>query len=135
MMRYELLEHTADLMMKAHGSTVKECFENAAFGMVDQIVDLSLAEGKEKVEISVSGDGLDDMLYNFLSEVLFIFDARRLVLSRFDVRLFPGRLDCTAWGEKLDLEKHSPKQEIKAVTYHELKVDEKEPSVTVLFDV
>lgn len=134
-MRYRTLEHTADLMIKAWGTTLEECFANAAFGMVDQIVDASSAEEREEVDIEVEGEGKEELLYNFLSEVLFIFDAKRLVLGRFDVKILPGRLTAKAWGERFDREKHSPKQEIKAVTYHELKVDEREPSVTVLFDV
>ena len=134
-MRYENLEHTADVMIKAHGSTLKECFENAAFGMVDQIVDVSKVVPRERVDISVEGDSLEDLLYNFLSEVLFTFDAKGQVLGQFDATILKGRLSCQAWGERFDPEKHAPKQEIKAVTYHMLQVNEKEPSVTVLFDV
>jgi SHS2 domain-containing protein len=134
-MRYELLEHTADVMVKAHGVTIEECFENAAFAMIDQIVDASKVGTKQWVDIEVEGDNLEDLLYNFLSEVLFIFDAKHLALTRFDVTILGRKLRCRAWGEKFNREKHAPKQEIKAVTYHELKVDEKEPSITVLFDV
>jgi SHS2 domain-containing protein len=134
-MRYETLEHTADLMIKAHGRTLKECFENAAFAMMDQILDASTARPEEQVEFEVEGDNNEDLLYNFLSEVLFIFDARHLVLINFDVTLLPGRLTCRARGERFDRDRHAPKQEIKAVTYHELKVNEEEPSITVLFDV
>jgi SHS2 domain-containing protein len=135
MMRYEVLEHTADLMVRAHGRTLKECFENAAFAMMDQIVDASAARPLEQVDIEVEGENHEDLLYNFLSEVLFIFDAQRMVLGKFEVTLLPGRLRCRAWGEPFDRERHEPKQEIKAVTYHELRVDEEAPSITVLFDV
>ncbi len=134
-MRYEVLEHTADLMVKAYGRTLKECFENAAYAMMDQIVDASSARLIEEVGIAVEGADLEELLYNFLSEVLFIFDAKGLVLGRFDVALLENRLECKAWGEEYDPEKHSPKSEIKAVTYHELQVNEDEPSITVLFDV
>ena len=48
-MRYEVLEHTADLMVKAYGRTLKECFENAAFAMMDQIVDASSADLSDEV--------------------------------------------------------------------------------------
>jgi len=134
-MRYEVLEHTADLMVRAYGRTLEECYENAAFAMMDQIVNASAARPAEQVDIAVDGENREDLLYNFLSEVLFIFDARRLVLSKFEVTLLPGRLTCQAWGEPFDPERHEPKTEIKAVTYHELKVDEETPSITVLFDV
>ncbi len=134
-MRYEILEHTADVMVKAHGHTVEECFQNAAFAMVDQIVDASTVAPLVEETIAVEGVALDELLYNFLSEVLFIFDARGIALSEFHVTIGAGTLECRARGEGFDPAKHSPKQEIKAVTYHMLHVDEQEPSVTVIFDV
>ncbi|HPT74861.1 MAG TPA: archease, partial [Methanomassiliicoccaceae archaeon] len=66
-MRYEVLEHTADLMVKAYGRTLKECFENAAFAMMDQIVDASSADLSDEVSITVEGTDLEELLYNFLS--------------------------------------------------------------------
>jgi SHS2 domain-containing protein len=135
MMRYENLEHTADVMIKAYGSSLKECFENAAYGMIDQIVDASSVVPRQEERIEVEADNLEDLLYNFLSEVLFIFDAKHIALVEFDVDIQPGKLSCRARGEKFDRERHGPKQEIKAVTYHMLQVNEQEPSITVLFDV
>ncbi len=134
-MRYENLEHTADVMIRAYGSTLEECFENAAYGMMDQILDATSVVARVEEEFSVEGGSREDLLYNFLSEVLFIFDARRLALSVFHVTLQDGMLKCRASGERFDRERHSPKQEIKAVTYHMLQVNEGEPSITVLFDV
>jgi SHS2 domain-containing protein len=134
-MRYENLEHTADVMILAYGSTMEECFANAAYGMMDQIIDANSVDAKVTERFSIEGGNLEDLLYNFLSEVLFIFDAKRLALSVFDVTIEDGGLDCIARGERFDREKHSPKQEIKAVTYHMMQVNETDLSVTVLFDV
>jgi SHS2 domain-containing protein len=134
-MRYENLEHTADVMIRAYGSTLEECFENAAYGMMDQILDASSVRPKVEETFSVEGGSPEDLLYNYLSEVLFIFDAKRLALGIFHVKLHEGRLECRASGERFDRERHSPKQEIKAVTYHMLQVNTEEPSITVLFDV
>jgi SHS2 domain-containing protein len=134
-MRYENLEHTADVMIKAYGSTLEECFLNAAFGMIDQILDASKVRPTVEENITVEAETVEDLLYNFLSEVLFIFDAKRLALVDFNVSISDRRLSCRAKGEGFDPERHGPKQEIKAVTYHMLQVNEKEPSVTVIFDV
>jgi SHS2 domain-containing protein len=134
-MRYENLEHTADVMIRAYGSTLEECFQNAAYGMMDQILDASRVEAKVEETFAVEGGSREDLLYNFLSEVLFIFDAKQLALGTFHIAFKAGGLECRASGERFDPEKHSPKQEIKAVTYHMLQVNEREPSVTVLFDV
>lgn len=134
-MRYENLEHTADVMIKAYGSTIERCFENAAYGMMDQILQVASVEPKVVENFSVEGATKEDLLYNFLSELLFIFDAKRMALSEFHVTVKDGSLECRCLGERFDRERHSPKQEIKAVTYHMLEVNESEPSVTVLFDV
>ncbi|MDD1766991.1 MAG: archease [Methanomassiliicoccales archaeon] len=134
-MRYERLEHTADALIKAHGSTVEECFGNAAYAMFDQMVDVRKVETREGVKVRAKGDDLEELLVNFLSELLYIFDTRKLVLSYFEVAIDGNELTCTARGEHLDLKKHRPRTEIKAATYHMLKVDVGEPSVTVLFDI
>ena len=126
-MRYELLEHTADSMIKAYGSTLEECFENAAYAMFDLILDAESVEKKQAVKVSVEGEDREELLY--------IFDAKKLALSEFRVSITDGRLSCVAEGEPFDPRGHSPKTEIKAVTYHMLKVDPEEPSVTVLFDI
>jgi SHS2 domain-containing protein len=134
-MRYENLEHTADVMIKAYGSTLEECFQNAAFGMMDQILDASKVQPKAEEVVSVEAETIEDLLYNFLSEVLFIFDAKRLALIEFEVEIKGLKLNCRAKGERFDPQRHGPKQEIKAVTYHMLQVNADEPSVTVIFDV
>ncbi len=134
-MKYELLEHTADLMIRSYGSTLEECFQNAAYGMFDQIVDATRVDPKKRVEIAASGENYEEMLFGFLSEFLYILDVHRLVFSRFEVTIKDGALTCIAWGEQMDPDKHLPKREIKAVTYHMMKVDLKEPSITVIFDV
>ncbi|MCQ5376411.1 MAG: archease [Methanomassiliicoccales archaeon] len=134
-MKYKIIDHTADTMIKAFGSNIEECFENAAYGMFDQIVDAEKIEPKIQYTFSVDGEDNESLLYNLLSELLYLFDAKRLAFSKFDVRIEGNNLICTAWGESFDPKKHSPKKEIKAVTYHMLKVDETEPSATILFDI
>ncbi|MBC7108153.1 MAG: archease [Methanomassiliicoccales archaeon] len=134
-MKYTIMNHTADTMIKAFGSSVEECFANVAYGMFDQIVDAEKIEPKIQYTFSIDGEDKESLLYNFLSELLYLFDAKRLLFSKFDIRIEGNNLTCTARGESFDPKKHSPKKEIKAVTYHMLKVDEVEHSATVLFDI
>jgi len=135
MMKYELLDHTADLLMKAGGSTIEECFENAAYAMFDQMVDISTVKPERKIIFRIGRGDLEEMLFDMLSELLYLHDAERMVFSRFEVRFTDDGLECTAWGEYLDTNRHRPKKEIKAVTYHMIKVDPDDPSATVLFDI
>ncbi|HXZ24195.1 MAG TPA: archease [Methanomassiliicoccales archaeon] len=134
-MRYEILEHTADVMIKATGKDLEECFANAAFALFDQMTDASKVWPKEEVRFTAEGHDLESLLFNFLSEFLYLHDAKMLVLSDFKVRINGTALECVARGERFDPVRHKPKHEVKAVTYHMLRVDPNEPSVTVIFDI
>ena len=135
MERYVLIDHTADMMVRAFGDTLEECFGNAAYALFDQTVDLSNVGTGESVDVRVTGIDDEDRLYSFLSEMLFVEDADNLVLREFDVRFDGEDVVCTARGERLDRSKHRVKSEVKAVTYHMMEIDRETPSVTVLFDV
>jgi len=133
--RYELIDHTADLMVKAHGMTLEECFANAGYALFDQTVDLSFIRPERTFEIEAAGEDPEDRLYSFLSELLFLEDCDGVVLCELEVRFEGDRIKCIGKGEILDRGRHRIKSEIKAVTFHMLSVNETEPSVTVIFDV
>jgi Uncharacterized conserved protein len=133
--RYELVDHTADLMVKAFGNTLEECFGNAGYALFDQTVDLSNIRPMTSVTIEVSGDHPEDRLYSFLSELLFMEDCEGLILCELDVRFDNDKVICNAKGEYLDKSIHRVRGEVKAVTYHMMSIDPEEPSVTVIFDV
>ena len=135
MERYILIDHTADMMVKAFGDTLEECFGNAAYALFDQTVDLSGIGTDEEINVRVTGIDDEDRLYSFLSEMLFIEDADNLILKEFDVRFEGDDVVCRAKGETLDRSRHRIRSEVKAVTYHMMEVDREAPSVTVLFDV
>ena len=85
-MRYRTLEHTADVMVEAYGATLEECFANAAYALTDQMLDACKVRPKAEREIVVEGHDHESMLYNFLSELLFVFDVTGMVFSKFTVR-------------------------------------------------
>ena len=134
-MRYELLEHAADVMVRCTGRDLEECFENAAYAMFDQVVDASRIEDSVERTVRVTAEDDEERLYSFLSELLFVMDTESLVFDSFKVSIDGDAVVCVAKGEPLDVNKHHAKAEIKAVTYHMLSVDREEPSVTVIFDV
>lgn len=133
--RYVLIDHTADMMVRAFGDTLEECFGNAAYALFDQTVDLSDVGTGESVDVRVTGIDDEDRLYSFLSEMLFVEDADGMALKEFDVRFEGDDVVCTARGETLDRSRHRVRSEVKAVTYHMMEIDRDTPSVTVLFDV
>jgi len=132
--RYEVIEHTADIMVRCYGKTLEECFENAAYALFDQIADASSVETKLFFDIEAEGDDDESLLYAFLSELLFIHDSESVLLSDFRVMFADGKVMCRAGGETTDRKRHRTKCEIKAITYHMLSVDRRAPSVTVIFD-
>ena len=135
MERYEVLDHTEDLMIKGYGSDLEECYDNIAYGMFDQTVDLRDFTPSETREVDVTGFDDEDALYSFLSELLFIEAYENIVLKEFDVKIDGLHITCTARGELLDRSKMRIRGEIKAVTFHMMDIDRDTPSVTVLFDV
>ena len=135
MERYEVLDHTADLMIKGYGSDLEECYANLAYGMFDQTVDLRDVTPSETREVDVTGFDDEDALYSFLSELLYIEAYENIVLKEFKVKIDGLHITCTARGELLDRSKMRIRGEIKAVTFHMMDIDRDTPSVTVLFDV
>jgi len=139
MKTYELIDHTADVGVKAYGKTLPEVFENAAKGMFDIITDSSEIESVGQYDIELEAPNLDQLLVDWLSELLYIHSAQNLVFGFFKIMEFDEkkpRLSGRVFGEKLNVPKHKIGAEIKAVTYHMLEVKNKKPfSAQVLFDI
>jgi SHS2 domain-containing protein len=135
---YELVDHTADIGVKAYGKTLSEAFENAAKGMFDIITDSSEIENIGQYNIELEAPDLEQLLVDWLSELLFLNSAKNIVFGFFKVELDDKkkRLSAKVFGEKFDISKHKAGAEIKAVTYHMLEVKKKKPfRVQVLFDI
>jgi SHS2 domain-containing protein len=136
MKQYELIEHTADVGVKAYGKTVAEAFEHVAEGMFDIITDESTIDPVGQYDIRLEAPDLEQLLVDWLSQLLFLNDAQNLVFGKFQVTLTGNRLSAQVFGEKYDTKKHRMGAEIKAVTYHILQVSEKDPIFAqVLFDI
>jgi SHS2 domain-containing protein len=136
--KYELVDHTADVGLKAYGKNLSEAFENAAKGMFDIITDSSEIESVGQYEIKLQSQDLEQLLVDWLSELLFLNTANNLVFGFFKVDIDNKNnfLSAKIFGEKYDLSKHKIGAEIKAITYHMLEVRNKRPyRVQVLFDI
>lgn len=138
MQKYELIDHTADVGVKANGNSLSECFENAARAMFDIITDKSEIESVGQYNIELEADDSEQLLVDWLSELLYLNSAKNLVFGFFKVNLknYNKKLTATVFGEKFDFSKHKAGAEIKAVTYHMLEVKKKKPyHIKVLFDI
>jgi SHS2 domain-containing protein len=138
MKKYDLIDHTADVGVKAYGANLAEAFENAAKCMFDIITDNSVVESIGQYNINLEAPDLEQLLVDWLSKLLFLNSANNLVFGFFKVNIDEKKniLVATVFGEKYDISKHKIGTEIKAVTYHMLEVKNKKPyHVQVLFDI
>ncbi len=136
MKKYELIDHTADVCIKAYGKTISEAFEHAALGMFDIITDNSKIESVGQYELEIDSPDLEQLLVDWLSELLFLNSAKNLVFGTFNITISDNHLSAKVFGEEFDTTKHKIGAEIKAVTYHMLEVKNSEPyHVQVLFDI
>ncbi len=135
MERYERLEHTADALVRVHGKDLSERFASAAYALFDQITDAEKVKPKGEIKIVLEADSREQLLVDFLQELLFLNDTEDLVFSKFDVKTDGKKLEAFAWGEKFDEKKHSKRSVVKGVTYHNLEFDDEKGTLTVLFDV
>lgn len=118
---YELFEHTADLGLRATAPDLDTLFAEMARCLSAAILeDPASVRPTTAVSIELAGTDREFLLFDWLKELLYRFDAEHQVFGRFEVRVRSDGLSATAWGEPLDAERHLLNHEVKAVTYHEL---------------
>jgi SHS2 domain-containing protein len=121
---YETFEHTADIGIRARAASLNDLFADAARGWFSVIVaNPESIRPLEEASFRINGDHYDDLLRDWLAELLYAMATRRLVFSDFNVRVEPGGLAATARGEPIDPQRHQL-VEVKAITYHGLKVQQ-----------
>lgn len=139
MMRpFELIEHTADIGVRAFGSSELEVFENAAAGMFSLIADPELVECRDEFDVRAEADDREALLVEWLNELLYLHESQDLLLKRFEVKkLGETELEARVCGEPIDRGRHELMRDIKAATYHMLKLKESSKGWTteVIFDV
>jgi SHS2 domain-containing protein len=120
---YEVFEHTADLGLRVRAPTLDDLFADAGRGLFAILVaNLDAVRGVQQKSYEIAGREADLLLVDWLSELLYTFEAERLLLAEFDVRVDRRGLLAVCHGEPVDLARHQMDYEVKAITYHELKV-------------
>jgi SHS2 domain-containing protein len=121
---FETFEHTADVGLRIRAARLADLFAEAGRGFLALLVeDPETVREEREVRIEVEADGLENLLLDWLSELLYRFETEHLLLGRFEVSVEGSRLEATARGERWDPERHELGQEVKAVTYHDLRVE------------
>lgn len=120
----EIFEHTADLGLRIRAASLPELFAEAARGLTEVIVEnADTIEPREVTEFTIPGRTYDLLLFDWLSRLLYEFEVGRRVFARFEATLTDLGLQVQAWGEPVDTARHILDHEVKAITYHELKVE------------
>ncbi len=120
---FTIFPHTADAGLRVEAEDVETLFADAGRGLFSLLVsNVDDVQPNVRREITVDGDDLEYLFFDWLSELLFIFEDQHLLFSQFDVSLQKGGLRGVASGEQIDRDRHRLEHEIKAITYHDLKV-------------
>ncbi|TQD23894.1 archease [Methanolobus vulcani] len=125
---YEYLEHTADVRFRAYGKSLEQAFENAALAMLNVMVETSSVNNSLSVTVELTSFDLDSLLFDWLSEILFVFEVDEMVFGRVEVnKITVGDEECslkaTLYGETIDLSVHVFDTEVKAATYNDMRIE------------
>jgi SHS2 domain-containing protein len=119
--RWEHFAHAADIGIRGWGRTPNEAFEQAARALTAAVTPARVSPRFE-VRVNCSAPDLELLFVEWLNAIIYEMAVRRMLFSKFAVRIEADRLDGTLWGEPVDIIRHAPSAEPKGATYTALKV-------------
>jgi SHS2 domain-containing protein len=125
MKKFRFLEEvaTADVAFKAYGQDWKELFENSALALFEAMVETEAVGQQQTATINLENKTIEDLLFDFLDQLVFLKDSKGMVFSQFEVTIEGEyRLKAEVSGEEINPSKHRLKTDVKAVTLHRFKV-------------
>jgi SHS2 domain-containing protein len=136
--KFEFLEHTADVYIRAHGKTLEEAFENAALAMFEVMTDTDKVSPDVEDSVEVEAEDEFALLYSWLEALLVKFETKNMLYSKFEVSSIAEtpegfKIKAAVWGEIFNAEKHMQRVGVKAVTYHRMEIIKEIDKVTLEF--
>jgi len=139
---FEQIDEGGDVGLKVRGKKLEELFENAAKGLFGLITDINTIEIKENRQLTIDADNKEDLLVKWLNDLIFIFDSGGFVARKFDIAInqFKDKsliLKAILQGGNFDPGRHESRLLIKAATYHNLSITEKNGmwEAIIIFDI
>ena len=135
---FKILEHTADVGIIAYGSDTREVFANAAVGLFSLMAELGNIREDIQQELVLSADDEEGLLVEWLNELIYIFDVEHIIFSRFEIDELTGnQIKARCFGQRIISGQHELKREVKAATYHMLKISKSNAGykAQVIFDI
>ncbi len=137
--RYEFFEHTADIGVRVFGATLEELFRNAAAALFEVMGEWKKSGVGSQKSIVIEAGSAEDLLHDWLTELLFEFSAHGVVYDEFGISNLNSQIiEASLRGGAVDWKQSEPRAEVKAVTYHQLQVEQRDDGswlATVIFDV
>lgn len=135
---FELRDHTADIALYVWGDSLEGLFRAAAEGLYATIGEIEASDVNQNETLRLEGNDVNDLLHDFLAELLYRFETQALHLSNFAFeRLSDRELVATATVGQVDPKASIFDREVKAVTYHDLNVLHRDNryEVTIILDI
>jgi SHS2 domain-containing protein len=121
---FEFFDHTADLGVRVRAADRNQLFAEAGRALTACLVeDPATVRAAVTESLSVAGDDVEYLLFDWLRELLSRFEARKMLYSQFAVCVDAAGLTAEVAGEPLDPSRHPLGHEVKAITYHGLTVE------------
>lgn len=140
--KYKFLEDRAiaDAAFEAEGESLEELFEACAQATFEVMAETKTVEPRNKEEIQLRSDDPEELLFNWLAELIYLKDLKTTVFSKYKIKIEKPdgyKLWASVWGEPIDAERHKVKVDVKAVTYHLLEVKKTDDKWTakVILDI
>lgn len=122
--KYRILSRSSDLLIKVFGGTQAELFANSAFALFDLITDIGKVEERERMLLEVEGVNRDDLMVNWMRELLYLYQGSGYLLREFQVQeARDNYVRGEVCGEKFDPDRHEIQRDIRAVAYHQSRMD------------
>ncbi len=136
--KFEFLEHTADVYIRAYGKTMEEAYANSALAMFEVMTDSDKIAQTQQENLQVEAEDQYALLYNWLEMLLVKFETEGMLYSKFEITDWKEteenfRFKAKVWGEKYDPKKHPQRVGVKAVTYHRMMIIKEKESAVLEF--
>ena len=136
--KYRLTRRQSELAVRITGGSQADLFANSAFALFDVMADVSKIEIKERMNLEVEGTDRDDLMVNWMRELLYLYQGSGYLLREFNIREVRDTLvKAEVCGEKIDPDRHEIRQEIGSVAFHKSRMEKtgKQWTAQVIFEL
>ncbi len=121
-MKFEFLEHTADIKIRAYGKTLEEAFENIVLAFSDFVAKGEKIKPRKAKVVNLSGKDKENILYNLIDELIYFLDVENFLVSKAEIIFRGNNIRAELFGD--DSKKYTGLDYIKAATYSEMKINQ-----------